>query len=507
MSADEARVMRLATGAALLGAALCLALFGLRAAGSLSFTVPLQVHATGDEFTNYFNIWKAMTGEVVYNDRFQAPYSATVYNWLFYHAYAAFDRVVMAALGLDGAWLPTVSRWFTLLAIACGLGASYLTFRRAARAEDVTGRALCAAFAVMLMMGPLLGFWSLTVRADLWAMTLEIAGTGLFLALYPRRRMGAVLVLAAAVYLAWSFKQGNVFAAAGGGLVLLLRRDWKALALLCTVLPGAWALTMTLGEPQWLNNILFRDFPLFMSWQRMARNLANVAVKTGPVLLGVAALLAVAVRSKAILLALWRSDTVLFAVGGTLAALMLSVPISAQHGGAENYFFTLTFFLALLLMAALPALRAEPRALRPVLAATAAGWAILTGAVLLVVGGVAGKTDLRDQHATYETYKRCTDALPRPLFINIPYMGLPWMTPGNTPWVLSYTYHEERALGVKPFEHGGIGGLIETGAFAAIAVPAEGTPPTGWDGGSLAGYEHRAVADCPQNYVFFRKDR
>ena len=44
------------------------------------------------------------------------------------------------------------------------------------------------------------------------------------------------------------------------------------------------------------------------------------------------------------------------------------------------------------------------------------------------------------------------------------------MTPGNESYVLSYVYEAERALG-RPFEQGGIGGMIEAGRFSAIAIP------------------------------------
>lgn len=502
------RLRYLYAASALLGAVLCLVLFGLRAASSISFTEPLQLHTTGDEFTNYFNIWKALSGEVIYNDRFQVPYSVAVYNWLFYYAYAAVAAVVLTALDLSDAWLPTVTRFFTLAAIAAGTVVAYATFARAAQARDATTKAIAAAFAVFLMIGPLLGFWSLTVRADLWAMTLEMAGAAAFLALYPRRRFAAVLVLAAAVYAAWSFKQANVFAAAGAGFLLLARRDWKPLALLCLVLPAAWAATFALGETGWINSILFADFPLFFQAARLLRNLGNVAVKTGPLLLFLAAVAWAAARSMSCRRGLWRSDTFVFAAGASVAALALSVPLAAQHGGGENYFFMLAFFMGLMVMASLPILAAGGAAsLRSPLVAGIAGWLSLYAAVGAVLAGAAGTIDVRRQHPIYLEMKRCADSLPRPLYVNNNYLGLPWMTPGNTPWVLSYTYKEERALARRPFEHGGIGGLVDAGAFAAVAYQSdEQEPPTELDGGILAThYEWRAAPQCPRTFVFFRK--
>lgn len=502
------RLRYLYAASALLGAVLCLVLFGLRAASSISFTEPLQLHTTGDEFTNYFNIWKVMHGQAVYNDRFQVPYSAAVYNWLFYYAYAAVSRAALDVFALSEAWIPTVGRLFTLAAIAVGIVFSYMAFVRAAAARDAIGRIIASAFAVFLMVGPLLGFWSLTVRADLWAMTLEIAGTWAFLALYPRRRLAATLALAVAVYAAWSFKQGNVFAAAGAGFVLLCRRDWKPLLLLCLVLPAAWAVTLAFGEPVWRDSILFKDFPVFFQLSRLARNIINVAVKTGPIELFLIALVFAVARAQPCRKMLWASDTFVFAVGASVAALALSVPLAAQHGGGENYFFMLAFFMGLMVMASLPVLATgSGTSLRTPLVAGIAGWLSLYAAVGAVLVGAAGTIDVRRQHPVYMEMKRCADSLPRPLYLNNNYLGLPWMTPGNTPWVLSYTYNEERALAHRPFEHGGIGGLIDAGAFAAVAYQSdEQEPPTELDGGILAThYERRAAPQCPRTFVFFRK--
>jgi hypothetical protein len=116
----------------------------------------------------------------------------------------------------------------------------------------------------------------------------------------------------------------------------------------------------------------------------------------------------------------------------------------------------------------------------------AAGWTTLVAALLLVLGGVTGVIDRGPQHARHVELKRCLDALPRPLFVYDRYLSLPWMTPGNTPYVLAYIYETDRALG-SAFEHRGIGGMIEAGRFAAIAVRGDEAPAE-LDGARLDGY-------------------
>ncbi len=493
--------MRIFTGLAIFGAVMSLSLFGVRAVSVISFSEPMQVHTTGDEFTNFFYIWKYVQGLPVYNNRFDSPYSATVYNWLFYYSYGIFTKVILGIFSLKDAWLPTVSRFFTLMAIVSSVVASYVAFVRASRAQDRTDKVMCLAFAVFLMFGPLIGFWALTVRADFWAMFFEIIGTVLFLSHYPRRRFSAVIFLIIAVYLAWSFKQGNVFSAGGAGLLLLVRRDWKPLLLLVTVLPAAWGITFLVGDSLWAHVILMSDYPFFFSVERMLRNIANFGVKTGPILLFLAGLAAVVIKSRGRMVMLWRNDTFVLGAGAALLATVVSIPASAQHGGAENYFFTISYFLCLMMMASLPILRMEGgSALKIPVLAGSVGWVTLSAAVILVLTGFTGVTSVRSQHDNYMAMKRCADTLPRPLFFNNPFMGLPWMTPGNTPYVFSYVYYAERAMGRK-FQYGGFGGLIAKGKFAAIVNSSRQKKI---DGATLDHYSLVKRPQCSGLYVYMR---
>lgn len=504
------RILRLFAVFALVGAGFSLALLAARMMSAISLNEPLQLQTTGDEFAIHFAIWRYIQGLPVYTDRFSPPFSYAVYNWLFYEFYGVVTGAVLNLLSLEDAWLSTVARFISLAAMVVGMPAAYMVFVRASESDDRTSKLICLAFAVFVVAGPLIGFWNITSRSDLWARTLEIIAVAVFLAKYPRRRLAAVLWFVVFAYLAWAFKQGNVFAAGGVGFFLLARRHWKPLALLSVLLPTLWGTTILLGEPQYLHNMLLKDFPLFISVDRLVVNVINFVVKSGPVLLFLPALAVAAFLSRVPFSAFWRRDAFVVGIGGGLCAAVLAFPASAQTGGAENYYFTLSFFLTLLTVTSLPVIvEAGETVMQRVLSVGIIGWATLIAAITLVFTGAFGVIDTRQQHRFNISAKRCLDTLPRPLFVNNALLSLPWMTPGNYPWVIAYDYPKDRKYG-RSFKEGGIGGLIEKGRFKVVALTKDGaTPPTEYDGGSLSGYllmEDEAVIrrTCPEFFIFFR---
>jgi len=193
-------------------------------------------------------------------------------------------------------------------------------------------------------------------------------------------------------------------------------------------------------------------------------------------------------------------------ISGLAVSLALAFPASMQTGASDNYFFQAALFSAYLTVAGFAVLAEEKSALLRL--GTGAGLAALTLAAGLVLGGVIGTKDMRPLHRAHMAIKSCLDELPRPLFVGDVYLSLPWMTPGTEPFVLSFFYNRERALG-RPFEGDGIGGRIAAGRFAALAiwedkisVGSDGVPR--FDGASLEGYQRRP-GSCVGLVVWLRK--
>ena len=488
---------------ALAGAFLSIALMAARGMSVFSLIEPIQVITSGDEPVSHFAIWKFLNGQPIYHNRFEIPFDAVVFNWLFYYAYGIFTGAVQGATGLADSWIPTISRLFTLLAMAWGVAAGYRAFSATQEDGDRDFRLLCLGYGILVMAGPVMGFWGLTTRPDIWALALEITAVAAFLHLYPRSPVASAVAVALICYMAWGFKQINVFALGATGLVLLIERRWTALLTLTVMSVGFWLATFALATPQYLTNVFFGDYLFYYDPARMMRNIANFTVKSGPVLLPLAYIALRFARDAAFRRTLWRHPAGRLALAGIAVDAVLVLPASSQTGASENYYFTMLFFMALLVVTGFGVLsKDEPRFAARARAAGGLGWGSVMVAVALVFAGVTGTIDISDQHRSNMVIKRCLDSLPRPVYVNRPIFGLPWITPGNTPFVVSYSYQRERALGdAFEFERGGIAGLIEERYFAAIVLMSP--LQTEVDGVPLKGYV-RAPNVCPKGGVFVR---
>ncbi len=486
---------------------LSIALFFVRASSVISFSEPLHVITSGWEQESLLAIWKFKTGAAVYVSRFEVPFRWAIYNWLYYASYGTVVSAVSDLFSLADAWIPTITRLLTLAGVVFAAVVSYLSFRVLLAPWEPPVRNLAFGFAALVAVGPLVGFWGITTRPDVWAMALEILGILAFAVLYGRNRLVSVVVFCVIVYAAWAFKQANVTAVGAVGLLLLVRRDWASLTVLISTMVVAWGGTLAVGSEKYVRSILLIEYEAVNTIGEAVKNFVNFAMKFIPgLMIGLASVVAMG-ASRTLRQAArkdwWREDPALLAISGLLLSALMVFPSSVHQGAAENYYFTFSYFLSLFALWGFQKALSERRYASVFLGIGAAGWVLQGLAVALVLAGFAGVLSVRSTHDMLTENKRCLDPLPRPIFVNDAYLSLPWMTPGSLPFVLAFGYDEDRKAN-RQFERGGVGGMIEEGFFAALALPP-GTVGV-FDGASLAAYERLEHA-CPAFEVFLRKAR
>lgn len=463
---------RIVVVSALAGAALCLVLFALRISSVFSLGDPVWAMTSGDEQSSLYAIWRAIHGEPVYFNRFQPPFSLASYNWLFYFFYSNTTDAVLSMFGLGDAWLPTVTRGITL---AGALLIAMLVYRIAierwpAPARDAQYLALT--IAILVGLGPLVGFWAMTTRADIWALTFETAAVFVFLRYSSRAPWPSMVAMIVLTYLAWSFKQTGILIIVTFGLFLLIRGKWLQGVIFGTSLAALFACTFALHDYAYVENILFLGVPLEYTPMRMIHNLGNFIIKFQPMLFLLAGAV-VAFRFSGLRTLLRESDAAVFALTGLVVGFALCLSATNQLGSAENYYFSFSLLAALggaELLARQPDIAPQRGWLMQ--GALASGWVLLSVALLIALSGVHGRTNVDDQNAEIHAAKACLDKLPRPVFTISNILSLPWIIPGNGEYfVLSDLYHEDFLVNA-PFADNGIAGLIEKGYFASVFTDA-----------------------------------
>lgn len=493
--------------AAVLAVAGAVVLFGLRFASAISFSEAIQLTTSGSEEESIFVIWNFLHGGAIYLNRLEIPFAATAYNWLFYVSYALVAKAALTAFALGDEWLPTVTR-LTTFAGAVWLGfIAFLTARVVMPPRNIAENLLAATIAGYVAFGPLNGYWDITTRPDVWAIALEVTGTFVFLRWMNSRRLGYLLAVGAIAFLAWSFKQTAVgfLCAVGGGL--LLRGRWRDLAALVIGMAIAFGGTMLIGGERYTKAVLVIGWNPDADLAHALWIVGNVVTKTMP---GFAAALGGVVwivAGRRVRYA-WRDDRILFGALAVLSGLVMNASLATHPGAAENYYFWLHWGVVVFAMATLRMTRDDDaRGTATVVPlAWIAGWVALFVAVGVVILGYHGTRGLRPMHRYYMDSKACLDQLPRPLYVNRPYLSLPWMTPGSTPFVVSWYYYFDRRNG-QPFEDGGIRGLVAAGKLATVVVTRvmKTEAIDGLDADSLPGYTRVEPPKCDGFKVFVRK--
>ena len=459
---------------ALLSAALCVTLMLVRAFYAISFTEPLQGITTGAEAQSLNAIWRYIQGYPIYRDMHKIPFSAPVYNWLYFAAYGTIAGFFLDLLALEDPWLPTITRLITFTGILCGTILIYRFFIMAFQVIEPDLKRLCFAFAIFLFFGPLIGFFGVSTNPDIWAWVFDIAAIYIFFRYYDKHPF-AILMVCVFAYLAWAFKQIFIYTPGTIGLFLLMRRDWKNLFLMCMILGVAWIMTLVIGGQLYIDNILFLGTTNEYLLKVIVRNILKFLEKSTPSVVGVFGISLFLVSNPKLIRELACQSTSRMAFLGIFVAACLSLPTSMKSGAAENYYFTLSFFLVFAMLATLIWLVRNNSVPRPLWGLLGVGWVLNMIAVLTVFAGVNGLLSVRPYHDDLMGAKACMKDLPKPIFVEHIYLSLEWMNPAEHHFVLGYNYLLDRQAGVE-FERGGINGLIQEGYFAALLLKQQ----NGW---------------------------
>jgi len=287
--------------------------------------------ATSVESPMIDSIWRCMHHRPVYVWPFTFPFSLSLYNYLFYDAYAGVLRLI-------GAWDAGILTWGRQLTLLFALAGGLAQWRLVRSLLKLRGTA--SALSLSLAMGlwlctSLVKYWAIAIRPDMAAAALVMIALWVIVR-QPKLAFAYAGVL---LYLAWAFKQSVVLAFVSLCLWLLLKKRWRDLAVLAGVFAALVATTLLLGTPEYRFSILVapqmvKGFSFGLPWILHALGTGLTAVFLN--LYWVAAPFVLARASGGVR----RADhtinllTTVFAI-----ALIVGLAGMGKVGGTSNYLF------------------------------------------------------------------------------------------------------------------------------------------------------------------------
>lgn len=445
----------------------------LRARSALQLTaVPPGVSVTsGCEEESLFAVWRVVHDQPLWLDLTRPPYASAYFNWLFYHSYGAITKIAVLRQG-DPA-LVWSGRLFTLAGALLG-AAALGAFARHLTSQCPQAIRLCAVtLGVYAFLGPLPGWWIVTIRPDIWAVTAECLGMIVVLLRWRAAPMFTALVAAACFYASWAFKQNFVQGLGIALLFLAWNRQWRATISLLGVMIVAWSLTLFVLGDEYRTALGATASASRFDFDQGWVNLLGAGVRCVPLLIPCLALL---LFSRTPAHSSPVRDSFQFALIGLPLSLLFTFATSCKLGAATNYYFTPMVFLALLALVALTRIISLLPGSLALLASLALGSYVITSGSLQL------------EHQSIEAHERWTlwqDA-PSPRYSQDQRLNLPWLNPGAPVFLIAFNYPDNRAAG-RQFAHDGIGGLIRAGYFRSLLLPDFITDS--YDGASLTGYQ------------------
>src|SRR5579871_2093089 len=242
---------RTATALLLFLVALNLAVFAIRLRSL--FELGDLTSTTGVEGPMIYSIWKVTHQHPLYEDPHSVFFSNTLYNFLFYRAYA----IPPALANLEGSEFLLVCRLTSAAFALLGAALSLKMTSTLGLLRDRNALLWASSASLLFWFGTSpVGWFVLSVRPDLGAVCFAALGLLCFLRFLAG---GSSLILvgsSVSFFLAWCFKQSAVLTFGASLLVILaFRRGWKPILLQFLPFLAGVAITLFIGGPDYRFNI------------------------------------------------------------------------------------------------------------------------------------------------------------------------------------------------------------------------------------------------------------
>jgi hypothetical protein len=294
------------------------------------------VTTTGGEESCIYSVWKLVNGFPLYEDPRVAPFSITLYNYLFYWVYAVGGLVS----GGSGQELLLAGRLTSLSIAAVGAAGQYCLVCNLwpSLATQRLKFAVCCAV-ILVWFGPLVGWWTLSFRPDLLALAMTTWGCWSYSRYLSSRRVVFLVACGLLFFAGWAAKQSVVALAAGTFLHVLGQRDrFRGIAFMILPFVLLAVASLLIGGQEYRMNVIWGPSINDYAVQRMLRT-ALLAFAAVPFAWLVGPALTLAARpdlSSGLQKGVAQPEKLSFLLLLCLASIALALVTSAKDGSSQN---------------------------------------------------------------------------------------------------------------------------------------------------------------------------
>ncbi len=450
---------------------------------------------SGGESISIYNVLKLTRGLTLYEDPRIPPYfTTTLYNAGFYEFYGA----IAGHLSETRTSIVTDLRFVTLGLACLGLAGllAYALFDLSRRPPRVSPRLvqLTMTFAaISVLLGRVPGWWLLTVRPDIGAMSFCALAVAVVFGVKPDRDWTAGLLGGVFLAAAWSFKQSTVFLFLGLSTSALLQRRYRFIAGLAIPLAMIVLTFVTVFGTNYRYNSIFATSLSSFDLGNLVRLAKTVSMRgTFPLALAIASLPLLSRLS-------WlRRDEALGLRVCWWTCLTGAMITCCRNGSSENYFFELWVvvgFLAVIQARALIESVSVPIKRLPVALIILATISLSTSAVetaRLILPrrfGSAGISQSQERQAELRRVRALLESQHGPVICQPALWGLAWNLSYPAYVFDDYLYFQKPAQRRGLLIDGGPAGLIARHYFDLMVLePADNTL---LDAALAAGYQRQ----------------
>ena len=384
------------------------------------------------------------------------------YNWLWYFLNSKLLEIYQYLFNLNDNWFANIIRINNFIFSIISSIFLYLTVSLKSKIKYLN-----ILLVLLVLFGPLTGFWNISVKPDFGYLIFEIIAIFLFLKNIDKLNFFKIFIITIILYLAWSVKQTSIITSFAIFVYLIIKKD-KLVFYYCLTFIALVSITFLIAGENYINNILWMNAETNFSFLHFFKLLVTSIGKFFPVF--IIAIFYFINRAQNNFIDIKQNNYDLFCLIGFIASIF-NILLSFHIGSAPNYYFVTSIYLLILSSSHFKNIISLKNVKSLELKIINVSLIIQSTLIVLLLFGFFGKTK-PFYYKDVEKIKECLIQIEKPIFFgsSLEYYRLPWVNGQYEKNPLIKNWFYERKYSNMPIVKTPIYKLIKRGDFETLVL-------------------------------------